>query len=134
MNPKTTTTAVPKTTTTAVTEVKLAPALRTKVLAQLRAYEQLSAQRKVLDLAMQKNKDAVQALFEKAGEFTALVQGVALDGFKAKWVTGTRKQLSKELLIRMGLTEDMLAEATVEKPNRPYLKISPPGSNGEDES
>ena len=124
----------PKVTTTVTTEVKLSPALRKKVLTELKTFAELHTQQRILKLAMQKSKDTVQQMFEKAGEFDALVQGVTLDGFKTKYVTGIRKILDKGKLIDLGVTVEMLEEATIEKPNAPYLKISVPGErNGDDE-
>ena len=120
-------------TTIQTTEVKLSPALKRKVLTELRTYAQLSEQMRVLKAALQVRKDRVQALFDEAGEFTALTQGVALDGFKTKYVTGVRATLDKKILIGLGVTDEMLAEATVSKPIAPYLKISVPGEKNGDE-
>jgi len=115
------------TTTTVTTEVKLSTALRRKVLTELKTFAGLQQQMKVLQVAMQTKKDRVQTLFESAGEFDALTQGVALDGFKAKYISSTRKTLDKKILIGLGVTTEMLEEATVEKPSKPYLKITSPG-------
>ena len=119
----------PKATTTVTTEIKLSIALQKKVLTELRTYAALHAQAKTLKQAMQKRKDEIQALFEKAGEFDALVAGVKLDGFSTKYVAATRKILSKEKLIDLGVTVEMLEESTIEVPSKPYLKVTAPGDS-----
>ena len=63
----------------------------------------------------------------------ALTQGVSLDGFKTKYIASVRSILDKKILIGLGVTEEMLTEATVTKPSKPYLKITPPGEREEDE-
>ena len=124
---------LPKVTTTVTTEITLTPALRKRALAELKLFAELQTQQKVLTQAMRKGKDIIQRLFEGAGEFDVLVQGVVLDGFKMKYVTGTRKMLDKGKLIDLGVTVEMLEEATIEKPNAPYLKISVPGEKDGEE-
>ena len=124
---------LPKVTTTVTTEITLTPALRKRALAELKLFAELQTQQKVLTQAMRKGKDIIQRLFEGAGEFDVLVQGVVLDGFKIKYVTGTRKMLDKGKLIDLGVTVEMLEEATIEKPNAPYLKISVPGEKDGEE-
>jgi hypothetical protein len=52
---------------------------------------------------------------------------VALDGFKVTEVTNLRSTLDQKKLIEMGVTTDMLAEATVTKPGKPYTKVTCPG-------
>lgn len=124
---------LPKVTTTVTTEITLTPALRKRALAELKLFAELQTQQKVLTQAMRKGKDIIQRLFEGAGEFDVLVQGVVLDGFKMKYVTGTRTILDKGKLIDLGVTVEMLEEATIEKPNAPYLKISVPGEKDGEE-
>lgn len=119
-------------TTTVTTEVKLSPVLRKKVLAELKLFAELQTQQKVLAQAIRHGKDIIQRLFEGAGEMDALVQGVVADGFKMKYVTGTRTILDKGKLIDLGVTVEMLEEATIEKPTASYLKISTPGEKDAD--
>ena len=130
MSPALTPTA---TTTTVTTTIALTPQLKRKVLVELKTFAELSQQMQALKSAMQQRKDRVQALFEEAGEFGALTQGISLDGYKAKYVTTIRTSLDKKALIDLGVTDEMLAEATVSKASRPYLKITAPGEREEDE-
>ena len=123
----------PKATTIQTTEVKLTPTLKRKVLTELRTFAALHEQIRPLKAAMQQRKDKVQKLFEDAGEFGALTQGVSLDGFKTKYIASVRGILDKKILIGLGVSEEMLAEATVTKPSKPYLKITPPGEKEEEE-
>ena len=123
----------PKATTTTTTEVKLSSALKRRVLAELATFVNLNQQFKVLKLALQKRKDTIQKAFEDAREFDALVTGTKLDGFSMKYVAGTRKILDKGKLIDLGVTAEMLEEATVEKPIKPYMKIILPGEKEDEE-
>ena len=123
----------PKATTIQTTEVKLTPTLKRKVLTELKTFAALHEQIRTLKSAMQQRKDKVQKLFEDAGEFTALTQGVALDGFKAKFVTGERRVINKKKLIALGVTVEMLEEATDQIAIKPYLKLTAPGEREEDE-
>ena len=123
----------PKATTIQTTEVKLTPTLKRKVLTELRTFAALHEQIRTLKAAMQERKDKVQKFFEDAGEFNALTQGVSLDGFKAKYVSGVRSILDKKILIGLGVTDEMLAEATRSVPIKPYLKLTAPGDHEEEE-
>lgn len=126
----------PKVTTTVTAEVKLSPVLRRKVLIELKTFAGLQLQMKVLQAAMQSKKDRVLTLFEDAGEFRALTQGIALDGFKTKYVSGfhTDKKRYTEALIEMGVTAEMLTEAKEKalKPSKPYIHITSPGESEEE--
>ena len=115
-------------TTTQTTELKLRPAMKTKLLRELRAYAELKAQQRVLEAAMDKHKATIRGLREEVG-----VETLKLDGFTSTNVTNIRSSLDKMKLLEMGVTTDMLEEATVSKPGRPYEKISCPGDKSREE-
>ena len=123
----------PKVTTTTTTEIKLSAALKRKLLTELRTFASLQFQFKALELAMQKRKDTIQQAFETADEFDALVAGTKLEGFSMKYVAGERKVLDKGILIDLGVSQEMLDEATVSKKIKPYMKISAPGEKEDEE-
>ena len=117
--------------TTTTTEVKLAPAVRRKVLTELKTFAELHAQKKALEHAIDGSKTKVQQLFEAAGELDALIAGISIEGFKTKMVQGSRtdKKTFEKVLIGLGVTAEMLGEAKdkAQRPNKPYLKITAPG-------
>ncbi len=117
-------------TTTVTEEVKLKPALKAKLTKKLKVYAELHTQLKAVQAAMDKEKAEIGSLREEAG-----VTSLAIDGFKVTQVTNLRTTLDKLKLIEMGVTTEMLEEATVTKPGRPYEKITCPGekSGGGDE-
>lgn len=71
---------------------------------------------------MEAQKGEIGLLREEAG-----VNTLELEGFKVTQICGTRKTLNSQKLIAMGVSTEMLEEATETKPNRPYEKISVPG-------
>lgn len=115
-------------TTTITEEVKLRPSLKAKLLRELRTYAELRAQVKALELAMDKHKATIGGLREEAG-----VNSLALEGFHVTLVSPMRSTLDKMKLIAMGVTTEMLEEATTVKPGRPYEKISIPGEKSREE-
>ena len=123
----------PKVTTTTTTEIKLSAALKRKLLTELRTFASLHDQFKALKQAMQKRKDTIQQAFETADEFDALVAGTKLEGFSMKYVAGERKVLDKGKLIDLGVSQEMLDEATVSKKIEPYMKVTAPGEREDGE-
>ena len=117
-------------TTTQTTEVVLRPALKTKLMKRLKAYAELRQSLKDIEAQMDAAKADIGLLREEAG-----VKTLAVDGFHITQVTNLRTSLNKMKLIEMGVTTDMLEEATETKPGRPYEKITCPGDKrqgGED--
>lgn len=115
---------------TQTVEVQLKPALKTRILRELRAFAELKAQAKVLEAAMAKHKASIRQIREEAG-----VESLKIEGFTATNVTNTRTDQTrfKMKLIEMGVTADMLEEAKEAslKAGRPYEKITVPGEKGE---
>lgn len=115
-------------TTTTKEEVTIKPALKTKLLKKLKVYAELRQQLKAIEAAMDKEKAEIGKVREEIG-----VTSLALDGFKVTQVTNLRSTLDKKKLIEMGVTTDMLEEATVTTPGRPYEKITCPGDKTREE-
>jgi hypothetical protein len=114
--------------TTTKEEVAIKPALKTKLLKKLKVYAELRQQLKAIEAAMDKEKAEIGKVREEIG-----VTSLALDGFKVTQVTNLRSTLDKKKLIEMGVTTDMLEEATVTTPGRPYEKITCPGDKTREE-
>lgn len=117
-------------TTNQTTEVALKPALKSKLLRELKVYAQLRTDLKAIEAALDKHKGVIGGLREEAG-----VQSLSIEGFKVTSVTNLRSSLDKQKLLAMGVTTEMLEEATVTKPGKPYEKVTCPGekSYGEGE-
>lgn len=109
-------------TTTTKEEVKLKPAVRARLVKSLRVYADLRDQLKVIEAAMDKHKAEIGKIRDEAG-----VTALAIEGFKVTQVSNLRTTLDKKKLIEMGVTTEMLEEATTTKPGRPYEKITCPG-------
>lgn len=116
-------------TTTETTVVQLRPALKVKLLKKLKVYAALRTQLKAIEAQMETEKAAIGVLREEAG-----VSTLALEGFKVTQVSNLRTSLNKMKLIEMGVTTEMLDEATETKPGKPYEKITCPGdkAHGDD--
>lgn len=114
-------------TTVTKEEVKLKPALKAKLSKRLRVYGELRTQLKAIEAAMDKEKAEIGKLREEVG-----VTSLKLDGYSVTQVTSLRSTLDKKKLIEMGVTVDMLNEATTTKPGRPYIKVTCPGDRTDD--
>jgi len=120
-------------TTTQTTEVKLVPALKRKLLLKLRAYEELVAQAHAIKSAQTKIKGEVETLFIDADEFAALQDGAAVGDYKLKYVSPVRSSLDKKRLLAQGVTMAQIEFATVSRPTKPYVKITVPGADEDEE-
>lgn len=109
-------------TTTTTTEVVLKPTLKKKLLAELQAYAKLHAQLKCIEAEMETRKTIIGSYREDAG-----VETLTLDGFHVTRVSGgTRGTLNKMKLLEMGITTEMLEDATDYKPVKPFEKVTCP--------
>lgn len=117
-------------TTNQTQEVSLKPALKSKLLRELKAYAALRTDLKAIEAALDKHKGVIRGLREEAG-----VESLSIEGFKTSNVTSLRSSLDKQRLLAMGLTMEMLDEATITKPGKPYERVTCPGekSYGEGE-
>jgi len=109
-------------TTTTTTEVKLRPTLKLKLLTELHAYAKLDAQVKGIKEEMEQRKAKIARFREEAG-----VSTLQLEGFHVTRVEGaTKRTLNPLKLVEMGVTTDMLEEATVDTPIKGHEKITCP--------
>lgn len=104
-------------------EIKLAPAIKRKLLTELKAYEALKLQIKALEHAADKRKATIGKLRDETGE-----QSLSIDGFTTTLVSGVRESLDKQKLIAQGVTTAQIEAATVLKPIECYEKITLPGA------
>lgn len=113
-------------TTTTTTVVKLTPALKKKLIVELKTYTSLRDQKKALELAMKKHSGAVEEIMETAGE-----SSLEVDGFKTTIIAPVRKKLDPKRLVALGVSTETIAKATTEVPGTPYVKISKAGEKDE---
>ncbi len=104
------------------TDVKIKPRIKTALMAELQAYAALRAQLKGIEAEMDQKKAKIGRFREEIG-----VTSLDLEGFKITQVTSLRSTLDKAKLIEMGVTTEMLEEATVTKPGKPYERVTCPG-------
>lgn len=109
-------------TTTTKSEVKIKPRIKVALLAELKAYAELRAQLKGIEAEMDQRKSKIGRFREEIG-----VSSLELEGYKITQVTSLRSSLDKAKLIEMGVTTEMLEEATVVKPGKPYERVTCPG-------
>ena len=122
-------------TATQTTEVALSG--RARVMLQERVEEHTKLAKAIKDAkARQKRIETeVDTLFTREGQGEALFNGTDINGYKLKVVCGSTRTLDKQALMRAhGLDQADLDACTTEKPNKEYIKITPPGGKDEDES
>ena len=110
-------------------QVKLSPALRRKLLSELRTYAELKSQADVIALAIKKGKDKVESVLGEIGE-----SNLSVEGFKTTLVCAKgSSKLDPMKLVALGVSTDLIKKATVEgAPKAPYIKITVPGEKHED--
>jgi hypothetical protein len=116
----------PSVTTTQTTEVQLSPALRTKLLKKLKAFQVNKQAIEAAEAANKSLKEDIDELFAEAGEFDSLSAGVKIDGFFTKYVTPVRSTLDKKKLLMQGVTTAMIEAATVTAPGKAYTQVRCP--------
>lgn len=126
--PKATASATATATVTTTHQVKLAPHLKRRLLTSLRLYGELATQMKALKLAMTKAKGNVEDVLVETGE-----SSIALDGYKATYVSPVRTYLDKQQLILNGVSIAQIEASTVTKPGKPYTKVTLPGQKEDDD-
>jgi len=116
--------AIATATVTEVHQVKLTPALRRKLLSELRLYAELKLQMDVLKHGMEKAKAKVEGVLGEAGE-----SNLAIEGFKTALICAKgSSKLDPQKLIALGVTTAQIEQATVVGlPKAPYIRIFVPG-------
>jgi hypothetical protein len=112
-------------------QVKLSPALRRKLLTELRTYAELKSQADVIALAIKKGKDKVESVLGEIGE-----SNLSVEGFKTTLVCAKgSSKLDPMKLVALGVSTDLIKKATVEgAPKAPYIKITVPGGRDDNDA
>ena len=108
---------------TTTTEITLKPALKTRLLKELRTYAMLRSQMTDLELALDKHKAAIGGIREETGE-----QKLEIDGFSVTLVAPIRKKFNPKRFVAEGGDLAIYNNAMDDVTSRPYEKISCPGS------
>lgn len=109
-------------TTTTKEEVKIKPRIKTALTAELKAYAADRLELKAVQERLDDRKAKIGAWREEIG-----VTSLKLEGFSVTLVPNLRTSLDVKKLIEMGVTTEMIQEATVTKPGKPYEKVTCPG-------
>lgn len=104
--------------TTAETTVAVSKEIAARVSALLSTYHELKVQADLLSDAMDVEKAKIFAILQEEG-----IEKVAIDGTPCTIVRGTSSSLDKMKFVELGGSLEMLQNATVIKPKKPYLKI-----------
>jgi hypothetical protein len=111
---------------TATVTPKLTPALKTRYLAQLKAYASLKEQRDAIDQHMKATRTHVEEILSESDS-----ESLEVDGYRSTLVAPLRTALDPQRLIMLGVDPAIIKEATVTTPGTPYLRITVPGSRDE---
>lgn len=111
-------------TVSTTSELVLKPAVKSKLLRELRLYEKAKLALKDAEALAEKHKAAVAGIREEIGE-----QTVKVDGFTVTLVAGTKSKLDKGKLIAQGVTTAQIEMATVVTPSKAYTLITLPGKD-----
>lgn len=114
-------------TVTTTEEVRLAPKLRQKLMTELRTYESLTGQIKVLEAARNKHKAAVDAIRDEIGE-----QSIKLAGYTVTLCAPTRKKFNEKRFVSSGGDLKLYQNAFDEVPVKAYTRISLPGEKADE--
>lgn len=115
-------------TATTTHSLELKPTIKKRLLTALKTYVELSAQAKVLKLAKSKQASIVEEIQVELGE-----SSLEVDGFKSTIVAGVSRTLDKKRFVQLGGRLDLLEAAMVDKPKKPYVKITAPGTSADED-
>ncbi len=122
---------MPSLTATATTthELQLKPAVKKRLLTELRAYADLAAQRKAIDEKMAGCRGVVEEIQIELEE-----SSIELEGFKSTLVAPIRKVFDRKKFVRLGGDLAIYESAQVSAPGKAYVKITAPGTKSEDDN
>ena len=106
---------------TTVTTVQVKPALRTKLLKELRLYHGLTKQLKALEAQVDQHKTAIAEIRELTGE-----DKLEIDGYSITLVAPMRKVFDAKRFVTLGGDLDLYNRANVDTPSKAYTKVTVP--------
>lgn len=120
---------MPSLTATATTtqEIKLKPSVRSKLLRELRTYQELGCQIKALKHAMDQHKAVIGEIRDETGE-----QSLSLEGFTITLVAPIKKKFNPSKFVTNGGDLALYNMSFDEVPTRSYEKITVPGDTADE--
>jgi hypothetical protein len=113
---------------TTTKQIVLKPALRRKLLIELRTFAELSSQLKALEHARETHKKNISALRDETGE-----QSLELEGYRMTLVAPIRKKFNSKKFVARGGDIELYNQSFDEVPGRPYERITCPGEKADEE-
>ena len=104
-------------------ELKLSPAVRRRLVTELRNYQTLAARRSDIDVQMTNCRAAVAEIQTELEE-----SSVEIEGFKSTLVAPMKSVFDKKKFVRLGGRLDLIEAATSKVPGKVYVRITPPGA------
>jgi hypothetical protein len=115
-------------TTTTTTEVKLSSSVRKKLLTAFKVYAELSAQKKAIKLAMEKQAHILAGIREDLGE-----ESISIEGNTTTLVAGLYKKFNPKKFVMLGGELALYEQAIEEKPKKSYEKVTVAGAKDDDD-
>lgn len=112
---------MPALTTEQTTEVTIEPALRVKLVKELRAYAKQKDLKDAAEAAMDKLKVRIADLRDETGETS-----VSVDGYSVTLVAPLKSTFNKKLFVSNGGDLDIYNQSFEDKPVKAYTKITVP--------
>lgn len=115
-------------TVTTTKDIVLKPSVARRLRTELTGYQSVKQQIKALEAKADAHKEAIDTLRDETGETS-----LKLDGFTITMVAGTRRVFNPKAFVAAGGDMAIYNDSFDIKPNRPYTKVSLPGSKDEEE-
>lgn len=113
-------------TTTNKTNVCISGIQKARLLNKLKSRAELQQQLAVLEHAMKRNTDEIEEIRADIGE-----KSFELDGYRVTRIEGTYKRFDPKVYLAAGGDLRVYEAALVEKPKKPFTKITMPGQRDE---
>ncbi len=113
---------MPVVSTTVETEVVLAPAVKKRLLTELKAYEMITDQIKTLEHAKDKHKANIGAIRAETDR-----ESISVNGYKITLVANARKKFNEKKFITLGGDLALYNMAHDNVLSKPFEKITCPG-------
>ena len=112
------------TTITATTshELQLSPAIRRRLMTQLRSYQELATKHAAIEKDMAICREKVSEIQTELDE-----SSIEIEGFHSTVVAPMKSVFDKKVYVRLGGRLDLIEAATSKVPGKVYVRITPPG-------
>lgn len=104
-------------------DIELTPRQQQELRVAFQKYQQLKDAVEKATTSLSAQKESLGRLRARLGE-----DSIGLDGYRVTLVSGgTTKRLDKRKLMRLGVSQGQIEQATVEKPKKAYELVTCPG-------